>query len=300
MPAKYEKGKEAKGGSSFETLKAIEISPYIEKKNNYDYLSWAVALDILYTHFPKASYEVHTCEQGHPFFKSELGYYVIISVTIDEKTETEYHPVTGHNNKAILKPTMVDINASIKRGLAKTIAQHGLGLDLWIGEDLQHGKPGGKTTTAKKLNEASQEEEDAATISHANREKKLQAIADGEGPLANTARGHIKERDAKAIQAETYERLGLTDVYIDSIDELYVNSLQRIREETKDADKPGLFNLIKGRRQALGHDAEIVIAMAQKLFKRAPQQLSEEDLRAMIVKMDEMVKAQLESPAMSV
>ena len=105
--------------------------------------------------------------------------------------------------------------------------------------------------------------------------------------------------EAKAIQ-ETYERLGLTDVYIDSIDEFYVNSLQRIREETKDADKPGLFNLIKGRRQALGHDAEIVVEMAQKLFKRTPQQLSEEELRQMICKMDEMVKAQLESPAMSV
>ena len=275
MSVKYEKGKEANGSSSFETLKAIEISPYIEKKHNYDYLSWAVALDILYTHFPKASYEVHTCEQGHPFFKSELGYYVIISVTIDEKTETEYHPVTGHNNKAILKPTMVDINASIKRGLAKTIAQHGLGLDLWIGEDLQHGKPGGKTTTAKKLDEASQEEEH---------------------PDIQQRRKDLDE----ASQRKTYERLGLTDVYIDSIDEFYVNSLQRIREETKDADKPGLFNLIKGRRQALGHDAEIVVEMAQKLFKRAPQQLSEEELRQMICKMDEMVKAQLESPAMSV
>ena len=108
------------------------------------------------------------------------------------------------------------------------------------------------------------------------------------------------EASQEEEQAETYERLGLTDVYIDSIDEFYVNSLQRIREQTKDADKPGLFNLIKGRRQALGHDAEIVVEMAQKLFKRAPQQLDEEELRAMIVKMDEMVKAQLESPAMSV
>ena len=107
----------------------------------------------------------------------------------------------------------------------------------------------------------------------------------------------------RLAQAETYARLGLTDVYIDSIDEFYVNSLQRIREETKDADREGLFNLIKGRRQALGHDdakGEIVIEMAQKLFKRAPQQLSEEELRQMICKMDEMVKAQLESPAMSV
>lgn len=123
--------------SSYEILKEVDISPHVEKKGNYDYVSWASALDILYSNFPKASYEVHTCQEGHPFFKSELGYYVVVSVTIGDKTETEYYPVTGNNNKPISKPTMVDINNSIKRGLAKTIAQHGLGLELWIGEDLE-------------------------------------------------------------------------------------------------------------------------------------------------------------------
>jgi len=138
-------------GSSYEILKEVDISPHVEKKGNYDYVSWASALDILYSNFPKASYEVHTCQEGHPFFKSELGYYVVVSVTIDDKTETEYHAVTGNNNKALLKPTMVDINTSIKRGLAKAIAQHGLGLDLWIGEDLaQYDKPDTEATTADK------------------------------------------------------------------------------------------------------------------------------------------------------
>jgi len=138
-------------GSSYEILKEVDISPHVEKKGNYDYVSWASALDILYSNFPKASYEVHTCQEGHPFFKSELGYYVVVSVTIDDKTETEYHAVTGNNNKALLKPTMVDINTSIKRGLAKAIAQHGLGLDLWIGEDLaQYDKPDTEVTTADK------------------------------------------------------------------------------------------------------------------------------------------------------
>jgi len=218
MTVKYEKGKEANGSSSFETLKAIETSPYIEKKNNYDYLSWAVALDILYTNFPKASYEVHTCQEGHPFFKSELGYYVVVSVTIDDKTETEYHAVTGNNNKALLKPTMVDINASIKRGLAKTIAQHGLGLDLWIGEDLQqYGKRDEEATT--ELDEASQEE---GKTDGSNGSKPAQAT---EGP----AKEQLLEQIREALGA-----LGSDgNLAINAANELYPDAKIETKEQVK-------------------------------------------------------------------
>lgn len=41
-------------------------------------------------------------------------------------------------NKSILldKVTSMDINTTIQRSTAKAIAMHGLGLSLWIGEDL--------------------------------------------------------------------------------------------------------------------------------------------------------------------
>ena len=214
MAVKYEKGKEANGSSSFEILKKVDISPHVEKKGNYDYVSWASALDILYSNFPKASYEVHTCQEGHPFFKSELGYYVVVSVTIDDKTETEYHAVTGNNNKALLKPTMVDINASIKRGLAKTIAQHGLGLDLWIGEDLQqYGKRDEEATT--ELDEASQEEgKTGGSNGNGNGSKPAQAT---EGPAKEQLLDQIRE----ALQA------------LGSDGNLAINAAQYLYPETK-------------------------------------------------------------------
>ena len=211
MAVKYEKGKEANGSSSFEILKKVDISPHVEKKGNYDYVSWASALDILYSNFPKASYEVHTCQEGHPFFKSELGYYVVVSVTIDDKTETEYHAVTGNNNKALLKPTMVDINASIKRGLAKTIAQHGLGLDLWIGEDLAGSQPVTGTQ-----DEASQEEEGKTGGSNGNGNGSKPAQAT-EGPAKEQLLDQIRE----ALQA------------LGSDGNLAVNAAQYLYPETK-------------------------------------------------------------------
>ena len=241
MTVKYEKGKEANGSSSFETLKAIETSPYIEKKNNYDYLSWAVALDILYTHFPKASYEVHTCQEGHPFFKSELGYYVVVSVTIDDKTETEYHAVTGNNNKALLKPTMVDINASIKRGLAKTIAQHGLGLDLWIGEDLQqYGKRDEEATT--ELDEASQEEgkTDGSNGNAADRHKELlEQIREALGALGSD--GNLAINAAQylypAANIETKEQVkALQPKYLTAILENLRNRIPVVEEQEVDGE----------------------------------------------------------------
>jgi len=218
MTVKYEKGKEANGSSSFEILKKVDISPHVEKKGNYDYVSWASALDILYSNFPKANYEVHTCQEGHPFFKSELGYYVVVSVTIDDKTETEYHAVTGNNNKALLKPTMVDINASIKRGLAKTIAQHGLGLDLWIGEDLQqYGKRDEEATT--ELDEASQEE---GKTDGSNGSKPAQAT---EGP----AKEQLLEQIREALGA-----LGSDgNLAINAANELYPDAKIETKEQVK-------------------------------------------------------------------
>ena len=45
-------------------------------------------------------------------------------------------PVLDYKNQVALTPTASDINKTQMRALTKAIALHGLGIDLWAGEDI--------------------------------------------------------------------------------------------------------------------------------------------------------------------
>ena len=80
-------------------------------------------------------------EEGLPYLKTECGFFVEITVTVDGVDATEIYPVTDHSNKAITAPNAFEINTNIKRCLAKAIALHGLGIHLYAGEDLPPSTP---------------------------------------------------------------------------------------------------------------------------------------------------------------
>ena len=121
--------------SVFQKLKEVDISKLAEKKGKFDYLSWAHAVREMLKVFPEATWEVHEYD-GMPYMETTTGYYVKVSVTIEEITRTQIHPVLDNKNQAIEKPNTFQINTSIQRCLAKAIALHGLGLVLFAGEDL--------------------------------------------------------------------------------------------------------------------------------------------------------------------
>tara|TARA_R100000808_G_scaffold23091_1_gene50788 strand:- start:34 stop:588 length:555 start_codon:yes stop_codon:yes gene_type:complete len=121
--------------SVFQKLKEVDISKLAEKKGKFDYLSWAHAVREMLKVFPEATWEVHEYD-GMPYMETTTGYYVKVSVTIEEITRTQIHPVLDNKNQAIEKPSTFQINKSIQRCLAKAIALHGLGLVLFAGEDL--------------------------------------------------------------------------------------------------------------------------------------------------------------------
>ena len=121
--------------SVFQKLKEVDISKLAEKKGKFDYLSWAHAVREMLKVFPEATWEVHEYD-GMPYMETTTGYYVKVSVTIEEITRTQIHPVLDNKNQAIEKPSTFQINTSIQRCLAKAIALHGLGLVLFAGEDL--------------------------------------------------------------------------------------------------------------------------------------------------------------------
>ena len=121
--------------SSFETLAKINVNDHVEKKGKFTYLSWAWAVDVLRRAEPEAVWEVVRFN-GLPFLKTEVGYFVEVSVTVKGITLSQIHPVIDSYNKPIKTPDSFQINTSIQRALVKAIALHGIGLYIYAGEDL--------------------------------------------------------------------------------------------------------------------------------------------------------------------
>lgn len=126
--------------NTYTTLSKISVSEHIEKKNGLSYLSWAWAWDTLKKIYPQAKKTIYENSNGYPIFYDKVtqGAFVKVSVTIDEVEEIVWLPVMDYNNKTIPldRITSFNINTAIQRGLTKAIAQHGLGMYIYAGEDL--------------------------------------------------------------------------------------------------------------------------------------------------------------------
>lgn len=122
----------------FAELYRINVSGHVEKKGRFSYLSWPYAVAELSKRHPTATWEIKRFD-GLPYLKTECGFFVEVSVTINGIERGQVHPVLDNNNRPIPKPTSFDINTSIQRALVKAIGLHGLGLYIYAGEDLPEG-----------------------------------------------------------------------------------------------------------------------------------------------------------------
>lgn len=123
--------------SVFETLSSVDVAPVTQKKGNFSYLSWSNAVREMLKAYPDATWEFSEWE-CLPYLKTEVGYFVACKVTINGISRKQMMPILDFKNKAVLlgKLTSDQVNKAQMRALAKAIALHGLGLDLWAGEDL--------------------------------------------------------------------------------------------------------------------------------------------------------------------
>ena len=60
-----------------------------------------------------------------------------VSVSADNETVTEVFPVLNYANKAIQNPNSFQVNTAHQRCLVKCLAYLGLGIDLYLKEDLR-------------------------------------------------------------------------------------------------------------------------------------------------------------------
>ena len=121
---------------TFITLASIDVSKKVDTKNGLSYLPWAQAWGIVKQKYPGAQYEVTEYEDGRPYLHDEyLGYMVSTSVSIAGETLCMHLPVMDNYNNPILHPSSTDISNSNKRCLVKALAFHGLGINVYAGED---------------------------------------------------------------------------------------------------------------------------------------------------------------------
>lgn len=126
--------------SVFKELSAIDTAPLVKKKGALGYISWSVAVRELLKKQPSASWEF-TSFDGLPYLKTETGFYVECEVKVGDVSRKQMMPVLDNRNKPLSSPNAFEINKSQMRTLAKCIALHGLGLDLWAGEDIDDISP---------------------------------------------------------------------------------------------------------------------------------------------------------------
>lgn len=123
----------------FEELYEQDVSPFVERKNNLLYVSWAYAWAGIKKLHPDATYKVYETPEGCNYFTDGRFCWVKTGVTVEGIEHIEYLPVLDYRNKSIPlnAVTSFDVNTSIQRSLTKACARHGYGLKVYAGEDVE-------------------------------------------------------------------------------------------------------------------------------------------------------------------
>ena len=131
----------------FEELYSININPHIEQDyKGLSYLSWATSYKLAMDKDPAMNYEIVQDNDGMPFFSRGDVHIVKTKVTMFGETKEMFLPIMDNKHNAVAKPNSRQVNDNIMRCLAKNIAMFGIGLPLYVGEDLAQFKDGKKKT----------------------------------------------------------------------------------------------------------------------------------------------------------
>lgn len=153
--------------SVFSTLSSVAIKDKVERKGNIDYLSWAYAWSLLKQHYPTAQRVVYEDPAtGWNYFSDGRSAWVKVGVTVEGQEHIDYLPIMDFRNQAIPvdRVNQFEVNKAIQRSTAKAIAMHGLGLQLWTGEDIPELTTSAPAPAAPKKAAPKKEQEDDGLI----------------------------------------------------------------------------------------------------------------------------------------
>lgn len=132
----------------------INVSEHTEKKNGLTYLSWAWAWAQALKEDAGATWGVVTYGEGketQPFLSVGQTAMVHTWVTIKGLRRDCMLPVMDHRNKAIPNPDAFAVNTALMRCMTKALSMHGLGLNIYAGEDLPLAEDPAHAAEAERL-----------------------------------------------------------------------------------------------------------------------------------------------------
>lgn len=138
---------------SYEEMRKVNVSKYVEKRDGIEYLNWAKCIDLLYQNgAEKAFFVPVTGENGSSLimssqeFEDKNGiknrcYEVAVEIHIDDKIYRMQHPVmNGSNPVKDNSMSQQRVWNAQTRAFVKGVAIYtGLGFDLWMKADESQG-----------------------------------------------------------------------------------------------------------------------------------------------------------------
>ena len=163
----------------FNELYGININPHIEQDyKGLSYLSWATAYKLAMDKDPAMNYEIVQDNDGMPFFSRGDVHIVKTKVTMFGETKEMFLPIMDNKHNAVAKPNSRQVNDNIMRCLAKNIAMFGIGLPLYVGEDLAQFKDDASNNKSKKTSETEFKKAIDMINALANTEEKSEKVFD--------------------------------------------------------------------------------------------------------------------------
>lgn len=163
----------------FDDLYGININPHVEQDyKGLSYLSWATAYKLAMDKDPAMNYEIVQDNDGMPFFSRGDVHIVKTKVTMFGETKEMFLPIMDNKHNAVTKPNSRQVNDNIMRCLAKNIAMFGIGLPLYVGEDLAQFKDDASNNKSKKTTETELKKAIDMINALANTEEKSEKVFD--------------------------------------------------------------------------------------------------------------------------
>ena len=163
----------------FDDLYVININPHVEQDyKGLSYLSWATAYKLAMDKDPAMNYEIVQDNDGMPFFSRGDIHIVKTKVTMFGETKEMFLPIMDNKHNAVAKPNSRQVNDNIMRCLAKNIAMFGIGLPLYVGEDLAQFKDDASNNKSKKTTETEFKKAIDMINALANTEEKSEKVFD--------------------------------------------------------------------------------------------------------------------------